>query len=102
MRLQAVRWLLWAVGAVVLLWASPLGLFDPVTVALILDPELLALMIAVAITMVRLDLVTFVRMIGRRVLWAAVPERASGARHARGPAGDQRGIGRFVVGRHRS
>jgi hypothetical protein len=48
-------WLLWALGAVILL-SAPMAIADPGVWMLIVDPELLALMIAVAIAAARIGI----------------------------------------------
>lgn len=45
-------WLLWAIGAAVLL-ATPFALADPATLIFVLDPELLALVVMVGIALAR-------------------------------------------------
>jgi hypothetical protein len=46
-------WLLWVIGAAILL-SAPMAIADPGIWMLVLDPELLALMIAVALASVRI------------------------------------------------
>ena len=71
-------WLLWALGAVILL-SAPMAIADPGVWMLVVDPELLALMIAIAFAAAR---------IGVR-LWAAqaaaVVTRLTHARPGRRP-----------------
>lgn len=67
-------WLLWALGAVVLL-SAPMAIADPGVWMLIVDPELLAVMIAVAFAAAR---------IGVR-LWAVQAAAAVGRLRHRGP-----------------
>jgi hypothetical protein len=67
-------WLLWALGAVMLL-SAPMAIADPGVWMLIVDPELLALMIAVAFAAAR---------IGVR-LWAMQAVAAAGRLTRRGP-----------------
>jgi hypothetical protein len=65
-RWPAVTWGLWALGVVVLV-APPLGMADPMVLTLILDPELLALMTAAGLLLVRLDLAAAVRSLAGHV-----------------------------------
>ena len=48
-------WLLWLIGAAVLL-AGSLAIADPAVVALVLDPELVALLVGTAVGMLRFRL----------------------------------------------
>lgn len=102
MRSRPLRWVLWAMGVVMLVWSSPLGLFDPVTLALVLDPELLVLMLAVAIMMVRVDLLTFLRSIAQRAPQTPVPARGVSGPPVPRRAVVRQALGSFGVRRHRS
>lgn len=48
-------WLLWALGAIILL-SAPMAIADPGVWMLVVDPELLALMIAIAFAAARIGL----------------------------------------------